>query len=64
VAVNAVIQNVEEARETEPICLLSTYCILQTSIDAKLDRKGSKTKKFKNFFHKTLENVEKSCIFA
>ena len=33
-------------------------------IDAKLDRKGSKTKKFKNFFHKTLENVEKSCIFA
>ena len=33
-------------------------------IRAKLDRKGNKTKKFKNFFHKTLENVEKSCIFA
>ena len=31
---------------------------------AKLERKANKTKKFKNFFHKTLENVEKSCIFA
>ena len=33
-------------------------------IRAKLDRKGNKTKKFKNFFHKTLENIEKSCTFA
>ena len=33
-------------------------------IRAKLDRKGNKTKNFKNFFHKTLENIEKSCTFA
>jgi hypothetical protein len=25
---------------------------------------SNKTKKFKNFFHKTLENIEKSCTFA
>ena len=33
-------------------------------IDAKLATNTNKSKKFKNFFHKTLENVEKSCIFA
>ena len=31
---------------------------------AKLDRKAHKTKKFKNFFHKTLDNKGKSCTFA
>ena len=33
-------------------------------IRAKLDRKANKTKKFKNFFHKTLDNKGKSCTFA
>ena len=33
-------------------------------IRAKLERKANKTKKFKNFFHKTLDNKEKSCNFA
>ena len=31
---------------------------------AKLERKANKTKKFENFFHKTLDNKEKSCTFA
>ena len=33
-------------------------------IRAKLDRKANKTKKIKNFFHKTLDNMEKSCNFV